>query len=205
MAIPSIARNLPMKPVSEAVQLRRLFWTTFAVRLGACLLALLLTKVYQLPIMEDALYYSYRASEAAQCWLTGEQSPWLAESIGSQTTESGRNAWFMVTMLGVFYCFSGGIEVLPLAIAGYCLLTSLAPILAFRAAREFGAPYQGSLSAARLVAYSPVFLLSSALYKEGLILIVLFLLIEHALRLQRSFSPHSVLVLGLCLLVLFGL
>src|SRR5581483_7334577 len=134
MAIPSIARNLPMKPVSEAVQLRRLFWTTFAVRLGACLLALLLTKVYQLPIMEDALYYSYRASEAAQCWLTGEQSRWLTESM-----DRGREAWLMVTMLGVFYCFSGGIEVLPLAIAGYCLLTSLAPILAFRAAREFGA------------------------------------------------------------------
>lgn len=189
-----------MTPVSETVLLRRLYWTSFALRFGMGLLALLLTQVYNLPVMEDALYYSYRGSEAAQCWLSGEQSPWLIQAM-----EEERQAWFMVAMLAVFYCFAGGGEVLPLALGCYCLLTSFTPVLAYRAGRQFGTPRQGALSAARLIAYSPVFLLSSALYKEGLILIALFLFIEHALRLQRSFRLGSVLMLGVCLLALFGL
>jgi hypothetical protein len=62
------------------------------------------------------------------------------------------------------------------------------------------------LSGARLIAYSPAFAIwTSALYKEGLILIALFLVIEHALRLQQTFRPESVLVLAVCLLALFGL
>jgi hypothetical protein len=120
--------------------------------------------------------------------------------------EKGNLPWVMIATLAVFYCFTGGAEVFPLALAFYCLLTSLTPVLAFRAARQLGVPREGALSGARLVAYSPAFAFwSGALYKEGLILIVLFLVIEHTLRLQKSIRPLSVLVLAVCLLALFGL
>src|SRR5262249_5525304 len=90
--------------------------------------------------------------------------------------------------------------------ACYCLLTSVTPVLAYRAARQLGAPRRGALSAARLIAFSPAFAFwSSALYKEGLILMALFLIIEHALRLQHSFRLSSVVILALCRLALFGL
>jgi hypothetical protein len=190
-----------MKPLSEAALLRRLYWTSFALRLSVGLFALFLTRAYKLPMMEDALFYSELGADTAKSWLSGQQSRWMAHAM-----EVGRHAWFMVAILGVFYCLTGGVEVVPLALGFYCLLTSLTPVLAYRAGRQLGVPVRGALTGARLVAYSPAFAFwSSALYKEGLILIALYLVIEHALRLQQGFRPGSIFVLAVCLLALFGL
>lgn len=190
-----------MTLLPEALVLRRLYWSAFALRIAVALLAIVLTQMFNLPLMEDASMYSHDAADVAQCWLRGEQSPWMDEMI-----RGGKSAYIMVGALAIFYCLTGGLEFLPLALTCYCLLTSVTPILAYRAARQLGATRHGSLSAAHLVAYSPAFAFwSAALYKEGLILIVLFLIIEHALRLQETFQATSVLIMAVCLLLLFGL
>jgi len=190
-----------IKPVSEAVALRRLYWRSFALRFSLAMLAWVLTQFARIPLLEDATYYSESAAGVAQSWLSGEQSAWLSEAISD-----GRKAWLMTATLAVFYCFTGGVEVLPVAIGCYCLLTSWTPVLAYRAGRRLGVPEAGAMIGARLVAYSPGFAFwSAALYKEGLILIVLFLLIDHALRLQEGVEPVSVLILAGCLLAMFGL
>jgi hypothetical protein len=186
---------------SESILLRRLYWTSFGLRLAVGLLALFLTRAYKLPLLQDALFYSEMGASVAKSWLSGQQHPWLAHAI-----VEGRQAWFMVATLAAIYCLTGGVEVVPLALGCYCLLTSFSPVLAYRAGRQLGVPLRGALTGARLIAYSPAFAFwSGALYKEGLILITLFLVIEHALRLQKSFQPSSVLVLTVCLSALFGL
>jgi hypothetical protein len=190
-----------MNPVPEAVALRRLYWTSFWLRFAVGLLVLYLSWTNKLQMMEDSFGYSYWGAEIARAWLSGQQSPWLAQAMAE-----GRKAWFMYATVGVFYCVTGGVEVLPFAIGCYSLLTSFAPVLAYRAGRQFGASTQEALSGARLIAYSPAFALwSSALYKEGLILIALFLVVLHSLRLQQNIRPGSILLLALCLLALFGL
>lgn len=58
----------------------------------------------------------------------------------------------------------------------------------------------------RLIAFSPAFVFwAGALYKEGVILLVLFVITEHALRLQQRFRPASAVVVGFALLAMFGL
>ena len=57
-----------------------------------------------------------------------------------------------------------------------------------------------------IIALSPAFAIwSSALYKEGFILIVLFLIVEHTLLLQQDLRLSSLLILPAGLLGMFGL
>lgn len=186
---------------AEAAAVRKLYKFSFIARLVLGLGGWFATAVLEFPIMEDALHYSYQAAQAADYWLAGQQSPWLAEAM-----ENGRQAYGIVILLGVFYCITGGIEVAPLAIIAYCSITAMASPLAYRVGREFGASHRGAMICARLVAFSPAFLIwSSALYKEGLIVIAILLTMEHGLRLQRGFHPFSVAYLGLALIMLSAL
>lgn len=186
---------------AEARTVRRLYWTAFALRFGAGMLAWAVTELYGLEVMVDASMYSRRAAEAAQDWLSFRQNAWLAQAF-----EGGRQPWFMVGTLACFYCLTGGTEFLPVALFGYSLLTAYTPVLAYRAGRQLGLPAPGALFPARLVAYTPAFAFwSGALYKEGLVLVALYLVIVHGLRLQREFRPRSVVILALSFLAIFGL
>ena len=189
------------KPLSEALMVRRLYWTSFALRFAVGLLAWLLTEYAELPLMEDGKFYSEAAAEVAQEWVNDQESTWLV-----QARANPRMPWLMIYTLAAFYWLTGGVEVVPLAVGLYSLLTAFTPVLAYRAGRRLGVPADGALAGARLVAYSPAFAFwSSALYKEGLILLVLYFVIDHTLRLQQGFRPASVVILGFSLLALFGL
>lgn len=181
--------------------MRRLFWAAFAVRFSFGLAAWFATQFLAIPIMEDAMAYSANASQTAQAWLTGTKAVWL-----DQAMESGRQAWLMVYVLAIFYLISAGAEIVPLALGLYCLLTSSSSVLAYKAARQLGVPHRGAIVTGALIAFSPAFAIwSSALYKEGLVLIALFLVILHGLRLQEDLRPGSVMMLALSMMALFGL
>jgi hypothetical protein len=86
------------------------------------------------------------------------------------------------------------------------LLTSWTPVLTYRIGRQLGAPPPAALAGAWLVAASPAFAFwSGALYKEGLILVVLSLAIYHTLVLQETGRWQSLLIVVLCLPALFAL
>lgn len=185
----------------ETRAVRRLYWSTFAVRFGFGLAAWVCTQFLRISIMEDAALYSARAAEIAQGWLAGESSEWLSAAIAE-----GRQAWLMVVVLAVFYLFCAGAELVPFALGCYCLLTSITPVLAYRASRLLGMSHRSAIVTGALLAYTPAFAIwSSALYKEGLILIAMYWVIINGLRLQNDFRVKCVLMLGVAFLALFGL
>jgi hypothetical protein len=187
--------------MTDAHYVKRLYWQSFAVRFGAGLLGWFLTFVLGLPLMEDANFYEEAGSIVAQDWLRGRSSVWLDDAI-----ERNRNGWVMVAVIAACYTAMGGIRFLPALIALFCLVTSWAPVLTYRIGRQLGQQPATARVGARLVAYSPAFAFwSGALYKEGLILLVLNLLVYHALRLQANPRTRSVLVVCGCLLSLLGL
>lgn len=188
-------------PSSSAAALRRIYKISFLARVVLGLASWFATVVLEVPIMEDAVYYSERASEAANCWLAGEQSPWLAEAI-----DVGRQAYAIVLLLAVFYFCLGGLQLTPIAIVAYSAVTALGPVLAYRSARQLGVNNDGARICAYLVAFSPAFLIwSSALYKEGLIVIAIFLALENGLRLQERFSLSAALWLAIAMILMDGL
>lgn len=185
----------------EKLAVRRLYWTTFAIRFGFGLSAWICTQFFHLSIMEDAATYSTRAAEIAQAWLSGGTNEWLTGAIAE-----GRQAWLMVVVLAIFYLFCGGAEIIPFALGCYCLLTSITPVLAYRASRLLGMPHRSAMVTGALVAYTPAFAIwSSALYKEGLVLIAMYWVIINCMRLQSDFRLQSVVMLGVAFLALFGL
>lgn len=199
--LPPPVRQARLAAIREGRDVRRLYWWSFALRLTVGLLAWAATEYGGLPLMDDAVMYSIRGAEAARYWLAGQQPQWLTEAV-----DGGRQAWLIVYVLAFIYLLTGGVEVVPLALTLYCLVTSSSVVFAYRAARALGAPHREAMTSGRLVAFSPAFAIwSSALYKEGLVLIVVFLLIEHTLRLQYDFRPSSVAVLAVALVGLFGL
>jgi hypothetical protein len=196
--------------MNEAAFVRRLYWWSFALRCLAGLGGWLLTQYAELSLMDDASYYDYLAVEMAQDWQAGESSRWLESATGgvhhAWLIGDAHHAWLMVVMLAVIYFLAGGAHILPVAIIGYCLITAWAPVLTYRLGLQAGAPVKGARVGAWLVALSPAFAFwSGALYKEGLILIVLNLALYHVLRLQERWRPRSLLVLCLCLMAFFGL
>lgn len=190
-----------MNPLAEKRALRRLYWSSFALRAGLGLLAWLLSYFFGATFMEDAGNYSSLAADLARDWLAGRPSAWLENAMAG-----GRQAWLMVVGLAVFYVFTGGNEAIPVAILLQSLLTSATPILCFRCARRLGIPPDGALFAGRLLAFSPAFVFwSGALYKEGVILLILFLVIDHTLRLQQQVTLRSVLLVAISVGAMFGL
>ncbi len=190
-----------MTPLAERLAIKKLYWWSFIVRFVLGSIAWLFSKVFGLPLIEDAGNYSKYAAELAQNWLNGTMPASFMESI-----QSGRDAWFIVAVLACFYLFTAGYEAVPLAIFAQCLLTSLTPVYAYRAARRLGIAQDGALFTGRLLAFSPAFVFwAGALYKEGLILFLTFILIDHVLQLQQKFRPISTFIVGICLFALFGL
>jgi len=184
----------------ETAKEKRLYRLSFGLRCGAGLAAWLLTMVFNISFMEDALNYDRLARGVAEDWSRGQSSEWMSTAI-----QTGQ-AWFMVGTLAVFYLASGGLQVLPLLIVAFCGITAWTPVLIYRIVRKLGFPSDAAYVSGLLVAVTPAFAFwSSALYKEGLILLVMSLQIYHMLNLQEEFSWKSLTIVLVGLPVLFGL
>src|SRR4051812_12926533 len=179
---------------------KRLYRLSFALRCGAGLAAWLLTILLNISFMEDALQYDALARGVAEDWSRGQSSQWMTDAfIQGQ-------AWFMVGTLAIFYLLFGGLQILPVLIVAFCGLTAWTPVLIYRIVRKLGHPPNAAYVSGLLVAMTPAFAFwSSALYKEGLILLVMSIQIYHMLNLQERFSWKSLAIVLGGLPVLFGL
>lgn len=183
--------------------LRRLYWMSFAARLGVGLLAYLVTyfELFGAPPLEDALGYEATGAQVADEWLAGRSSETLAHIV-----DVGTGGWGLVLLIAVFYFLCGGLRAIPVLMAFYGLLTAWTPVLTYRIGRQVGAPVPGARMGAWLVALSPAFALwSGALYKEGLILLLLSLSIYHAMLVQESGRVRSLVIVLVCLPALLSL
>ncbi|HJT78806.1 MAG TPA: hypothetical protein VJ739_16495 [Gemmataceae bacterium] len=187
--------------MTEAQELRRLYWWSFGLRSSFALTGWLLTVLLDLHLLDDAGGYEARGAQVADCWLSGQASPWLAEAM-----QSGRSAWVMVVVIAALYCVMGGIRAVPVLIALFCLITSWTPVFVYKIARQLGQRPGSARVGAWVVALGPAFAFwSGALYKEGLILLVLSLATYHTLVLQERLRVASLVILLGCLAALSGL
>ena len=178
-----------------------LYLVSFALRYAAGITAWLLTKQFGILLIEDASGYEELGAFVAEDWMAGRSSLWLQNAMAD-----GTQAWLIVMFISAFYFLTAGIRALPVLLAIYCAITALAPLYTFKIARQLGASQRGALIGAWLVAVSPAFLIwSGALYKEGLILVVLNMLAYHGLVLQEHLRWRSVAVIALALPALWGL
>jgi hypothetical protein len=184
----------------EEHMLRRLYWQSFAVRVGVGVLAWVVTVAFELPFMEDAHYYDEQAQNVAYEWEHGRFTQWIVDSV-----QAGK-PWIMFGFLAIFYVLTGGLQLLPLIVAMYCLAVSWTPVIVYRTVRKLGHPPPAARVSGLLLAFSPSFVFwSGALYKEGLILLVISLQLYHTLNLQERFTWKSLWIVLLGLPVLFGL
>jgi hypothetical protein len=165
---------------------------SFALRCLLGFLAWWASWYTDLSLVEDAVLYETLGRRIAQEWIADGTSPTLNSMM-----ESGREAWGMVLLLASLSFLLGGARSLPVVIVFFNLLTAWTPVLIYRIARQLGLSDLGSLHAARLVIFSPVFAFwGGALYKEGLVLFVLGLLVYHVLILQENFRVGSILMVA---------
>jgi hypothetical protein len=194
-------RLAPAASSLAADDMRRLYLWALIFRFGAGMLGWLITLIVKIPFLQDAFYYEELGAGIARDWLAGRTSEWLAWAF---TVD--RTPWLMPTVIGCFYWLTGGIRLVPLLLLGICSLTALTPVLTYAIAIEMGVSRRGAKFAGGLVALTPAFAFwSGALYKEGLILLLLNLSMYQVLRLQRAWQSHAPLILGACLFGLFGL
>jgi len=185
----------------EQLNLRRIYRWAFAVRAIIGITAWLLTVFLEIPMMEDALYYEEMGWTVANEWISGHSSSSLDWMI-----ESERSAWVMVMLVAVFYLFFGGLRVVPLLIIAYSAVTAFVPVWIYRIARQVGANEKAARISAWLVVLSPGFAFwSSALYKEGLVHLLIGIVSFHTLRLQERWNLKSVWIVIAGLLLMLGL
>lgn len=180
---------------------RRLYLIAFAVRVVAGIGAYIATEYFDIPLLQDALYYEEVGYSVAQEWLSGGSSQWLdTERYG------GKVAWLMVATIGGLYFLLQGFRSVPLLLMLWSGLTAWVPVYAYRIGMELGAPPTVSRRAAWVVALAPAFVFwSGALYKEGLVLLILSIGVYHTLRLQRRWRASSLLAIILSVVALSGL
>jgi hypothetical protein len=188
-----------MRAGPEQTTLRRLYWWAFGLRFGLAVAAWLLMQFTEIELLQDAAYYEEVGAQIADDWLHGRESSWLKHAAPGQPV-------FMMVVVGAFYTLTLGVRALPVLFALYSAITAFTPGLIYKITRQMGGGPQAARFAGWLAALSPAFVFwSGALYKEGLILLVLALVVHHALWLQQGYRGQSVAVIGLGLLALFGL
>jgi hypothetical protein len=165
------------------------------------ILAWILTESRILSLMEDALFYEQMGYQVARDWLDARPTWWLQVAM-----REGRQAWLIVVLIGIFYYALQGIRAVPLLILAYSLVTAFVPVLTYRITRQLGGDPDIARRAALLIVFSPAFaILSGALYKEGLILLLLGIAVSHALQLQEGFRSRSLLWVVGSVFALLGL
>jgi hypothetical protein len=178
-----------------------IYWLSFLVRCCLGLLAWWASQYTNLSLVDDASMYESMGARIAQEWLAAGTSPTLEVMM-----QGGHQAWIMVWVLAVFSYLFKGARILPLIIVLYTLITAWTPVFTYRIALQLGISQSGAMVATRLIIFSPVFAFwSGALYKEGLVLLVLNILAYHVLLLQESPLARSIVVTAACLGILLGL
>ena len=195
-----------LRPAGEGLGLElgtlwQLFLWAFAIRLGLGIAGWILTTYFDVPLFQDALFYEELGNDIAQDWFAGRNSEWLSWLFAREGS-----LWILPFTIACLYWLCGGVRVMPLLIAGLCLITAWAPVIVYRIAKQLGLSSKGALLAGRLIAFSPAFAFwSAAPYKEGLIIVLLSLGFLHILKLQTGIRWTSLLVVCGCLIGLFGL
>lgn len=180
---------------------RRLYWWAFIVRAGVGVLGYVLTQYSDIPLLQDALYYEAEGYDVAREWLSGRSSNWLDTAM-----YGGREAWLIVAAIAIFYFVLQGVRATVVLIVGYGAAGAVVPVYTYRIAIQLGASEIVARKAAWLVALSPAFVFwSGALYKEGLILLILNLSVYHVLRLQTQWRGRSLMMVVLATFALLGL
>jgi hypothetical protein len=180
---------------------RSIYWTSLLVRCFLGLAAWSLSEYTGLVLVEDAALYERQGARIAQEWIARGSSETL-----TLVMESGREAWVIYWLLAAFSFLLGGVRALPVLIVLFNLVTAWVPVYTYRIALLLGVSPRGALRAARLVVFSPVFAFwAGALYKEGLVLLALNVIVYHGLALQRQWRLRSMLTLTLALSILLGL
>lgn len=180
---------------------RSIYWTGFLVRCFLGLLAWWISEHTGLILIEEAALYERQGAQIAQEWMARGSSETL-----TLLKESGRQAWVMYLVLACFSFLLRGAKALPVVIVLFNLLTAWVPVYTHRIALLLGMGPGSALRAARLVVFSPVFAFwAGALYKEGLVLLALNVIVYHALVLQRSLRLSSILSLVGSMSILLGL
>jgi hypothetical protein len=187
--------------IDEAEELRRLYRWSFAVRFGFGLAAWGATQFLNIGLVKDAGFYQQIGEELAQDWMNGDTS--VSNAQQEVDARAGRSG--MVYVIAAFYYITNGFGSIPLLLAFYSALTAWTPVFTYRICRELGASVAAARIAGRLVAFSPIFALWSALYKEGLIFLLMNIVVYYALRLQKQRQLRSVGIIFLCLLGIFAL
>ncbi len=193
-SLSSVRRRIAV--TDEKGMLRRIYWWSFVARFSAGMAGLLLMQFARVAFLEDALNYERIGAGIAQDWLSGRTSSWLANDGQNPNTPL-----LIILTIACFYTLTLGVRALPLLIGFYCAITAFAPVLTYRIARQIGAARSAAAAGAWIVVFSPAFAFwCGALYKEGLILVLLHLAIYHTLRLRAGWTPHSLFMLGASLL-----
>lgn len=186
---------------SEELALRRIYRWAFAVRTIIGITAWLVTVFLEIPMMEDALHYEEMGWQVVNEWIAGGSSSSLEWMM-----EGERSAWVMVMLVAVFYLLFGGLRVVPLLIVAYSAVTAFVPVWIYRLARQVGASEKAATTSAWLVVLSPGFAFwSSALYKEGLVHLLIAISSFHTLRLQERWNLKSVSIVIGTLFLMLGL
>jgi hypothetical protein len=187
--------------IDEARQLRRLYWGSFALRFSLGIAGWLLMLFLEIPLLQDAQCYEEIGAGIAHDWLDGRSSEWLAHE-----GREPHQPVLMVTVIACFYVLTFGVRALPLLMAFYSAITAFTPLLTYRICRQIGGSQSAALISGWLVGVCPALVFwCGALYKEGLVLLVLNLAVHHALRLQAAWRPRSFLTLSVCLLSMVAL
>lgn len=186
--------------------MRRLYLQAFLVRAVVGVIVYALSEYYfdaeaqDIVLLEDARGYERIGHRIANDWLSGRPSEL------DDIMEGGTYGWLMVAAIAAFYYLLQGLRIVPLLLVFYSAITALVPVYTYRIASHLGASETTARKAALLVAFSPAFVFwSGTLYKEGLVLICLNLLVYHTLRLQSRWEPKALVIMSLSLLALSGL
>lgn len=184
---------------AEEPLLRHIYRQSFLLRFGVGMAAWLVTLFYpSMPLIQDGLTYDQLASQLASDWWAGRPSMVLEVGAGARAPGP-------IIVIAIVYLFTGGVRVLPLVLAFYSAITAYGPVLTYKIARQLGASPAAAYYSAKLIIFSPVFLIWSALYKEGVIYVVLNLVVYHILLLQEKWQPRSLLIIVACMPALFAL
>lgn len=184
---------------TEVALLKHIYRRSFFLRFGIAMAAWLVTLFYpDMPLIQDGLTYDQLASQLASDWWAGRPSAVLEVGMGARAPGP-------ILVIAIVYFFTGGLRVLPLVLAFYSSITAWGPVLTYKISRQLGASPSAAYYSARLIMWSPVFLIWSALYKEGAIYVVLNLIVYHILLLQEKWQPRSLLIIVACLPALFAL
>jgi len=180
---------------------RPIYWTSLLVRCFLGLAAWSLSEYTDLVLVEDAVLYERQGARIAQEWMAEGSSETLA-----LIKESGREAWVIYWLLAAFSFLLGGARALPVLIVLFNLVTAWVPVYTHRIALLLGVSPRGALLAARIVVFSPVFAFwAGALYKEGLVLLALNVIVYQGLVLQQEWRLRSMFTLIAALSILLGL